>query len=136
MTNKDLAVYPAIFFYENEGVTVTFPDLPGCITCGETEEEAIYMAKDALGCFITACEALGDTIPQPSKPSDVVTKDSETVFLVDAWLPIFREEKRMGSVKKNVTVPVWLNSLAEKANLNFSQILQAGIKSSLGIREQ
>jgi hypothetical protein len=56
------------------------------------------------------------------------------VCLVEAWLPIFREEQRAGSIKKNVTVPIWLNSIAEKANLNFSQILQAGLKHTLGIK--
>jgi post-segregation antitoxin (ccd killing protein) len=56
--------------------------------------------------------------------------------LVDVWLPIFREERRAGSVKKNVTVPLWLNVLAEKAGLNFSQVLQAGLKSSLGIQDR
>jgi hypothetical protein len=51
-----------------------------------------------------------------------------------AWLPIFREEQRAGSIKKNVTVPIWLNALAEKADLNFSQILQEGLKHTPGIK--
>lgn len=136
MNKKDIAIYPAIFEYADDGVTITFPDLPGCISCADSQEEALYMAKDVLGVFITACESLGDAIPAPSKGSDIKTEPDQSVFMIDVWLPIYREEKRAGSVKKNVTVPVWLNSLAEKQNLNFSQILQAGLKASLGIQDR
>lgn len=136
MNKKDIAIYPAIFEYADDGVTITFPDLPGCISCADSQEEALYMAKDVLGVFITACESLGDAIPAPSKGSDIKTEQAQSVFMIDVWLPIYREEKRSGSVKKNVTVPVWLNSLAEKQNLNFSQILQAGLKASLGIQDR
>jgi hypothetical protein len=94
------------------------------------------MAKDVLGVFITACESLGYTIPVPSKGTDIKAEPGQSVFMIDVWLPIYREEKRSGSVKKNVTIPVWLNSLAEKQKLNFSQILQAGIKASLGIQDR
>ena len=136
MNKKDLAIYPAIFEYADDGITIIFPDLPGCISCADSQEETLYMAKDVLGVFITACESLGDTIPAPSKGSDIKTGPGHSVFMIDVWLPIYREEKRSGSVKKNVTVPVWLNSLAEKQNLNFSQVLQAGLKASLGIQDR
>lgn len=59
----------------------------------------------------------------------------ESLFMVYVWLPIYRDEKRSGSVKKSVTVPVWLNTLAERADHNFSQILQAGLKDALSIRD-
>ncbi len=136
MNKKDIAIYPAIFEYAEDGITITFPDLLGCISCAESQEEAIYMAKDVLGVFITACESLGDTIPVASKGTDIKAEPGQSVFMIDVWLPIYREEKRSGSVKKNVTIPVWLNSLAEKQKLNFSQILQAGIKASLGIQDR
>ena len=136
MNKKDLAIYPAIFEYAEDGITITFPDLPGCISCAGSQEEALYMAKDVLGVFITACESLGDVIPAPSKGSDIKIGQGHSVFMIDVWLPIYREEKRSGSVKKNVTVPVWLNSLAEKQNLNFSQVLQAGLKASLGVQDR
>ncbi len=130
------AVYPAIFSHDNDGITITFPDLPGCISCAQTDEEALHMARDALGAWIVATEDLVEPVPPPSRISDLHPDPNEAVCLVDAWLPIFREERRAGSVKKNVTVPLWLNVLAEKAGLNFSQILQAGLKSSLGIQDR
>lgn len=137
MKNKNVtAVYPAIFSHADDGITITFPDLPGCISCAQTDEEALHMARDALGAWIVATEDLGELVPRPSKTSDLHPGTNEAVCLVDVWLPIFREERRAGSVKKNVTVPLWLNVLAEKAGLNFSQVLQAGLKSSLGIQDR
>nr|WP_290912190.1 type II toxin-antitoxin system HicB family antitoxin [Anoxybacillus sp.] len=45
---KDRYIYPAIFDYDSDGICVEFPDLPGCFTCGDKEEEALQMAKEAL----------------------------------------------------------------------------------------
>jgi predicted RNase H-like HicB family nuclease len=131
---REFAVYPAVFDHGKDGITITFPDLPGAISCADTEEDALFMAKDALGAWIVANEDLGAAIPKPSKIAKVECAPGQSVCLIEAWLPIFREEQRAGSIKKNVTVPIWLNALAEKANLNFSQILQAGLKHTLGIK--
>jgi predicted RNase H-like HicB family nuclease len=136
MDKREFAVYPALFSSGDDGITITFPDLPGAISCADAEEEALFMAKDALGAWIVASEDIGNPIPAPSKLADITCGPSQSVCLIEAWLPVFREERRTGSVKKNVTVPIWLNALAEKANLNFSQILQAGIKHTLGIQDK
>ncbi len=131
---KDLTIYPAIFEYAPDGIDISFPDLPGCLSCAGTDEEALFMARDALGTFLVACEDLGKPIPGPSRA--IRTGENQVVHLVDVWLPFFRDREHSGSVKKNVTVPAWLNSLAEQAGLNFSQVLQAGIKASLGIQDR
>ena len=131
---REFAVYPALFEHGKDGITITFPDLPGAISCADTEEDALFMARDALGAWTVTNEDLGAAMPEPSKVSDIECGPGQSVCLIEAWLPIFREEQRAGSVKKNVTVPIWLNTLAEKANLNFSQILQAGLKHTLGIK--
>lgn len=133
MKKEDIAVYPAIFELENSSYTIIFPDLPGCISCAESEYEAVIMARDALGAWLAACESLGKEPPKPSAIIDIQLGENQSICLIDAWIPIFREENRTGSVKKNLTVPAWLNALAEKEGLNFSQILQAGLKSTLGI---
>jgi len=46
---KDKYVYPAIFSYDNDGISVEFPDLPGCYTCAENTDEAIMMAQRCYG---------------------------------------------------------------------------------------
>jgi predicted RNase H-like HicB family nuclease len=45
---KDRYIYPAILSFDADGISVEFPDLPGCYTCGSTQDEAYDMAKDAL----------------------------------------------------------------------------------------
>ena len=45
------------------GYTVTVPSLPGCVTFGETVDEAIKMAKEAIQLFLESLEAHGDPIP-------------------------------------------------------------------------
>ena len=54
---------------EGGGWLITFPDLPGCMSDGETPEEAIQNGKDALECWISACEEAGRKIPQPGTSS-------------------------------------------------------------------
>ena len=49
---------------EEGGYTVTVPALPGCVTQGETIEEAIVMAKDAIRLFIETLMAEGQLVPQ------------------------------------------------------------------------
>jgi antitoxin HicB len=50
---------------EGGGYLIEFPDLPGCISDGETVDEAIANGKDALFCWIETAKQHGDEIPQP-----------------------------------------------------------------------
>lgn len=63
---KDKYVFPAIFSYDDDGVSVEFPDLPGCYTCANSTEEALKMAKDALGLHIYGLEQDNEILPLPS----------------------------------------------------------------------
>ena len=59
-------IYPAIFTYDPRGTAVEFPDLPGCVTCGETAEEAFWMAQDALEGYLSILEEDREPIPTPT----------------------------------------------------------------------
>lgn len=61
--------YTAVFVYDVDGITVIFPDLPGCITCGETRDVALDMAKDAMDGWLETCKYLGRGIPKSTKIS-------------------------------------------------------------------
>ena len=69
MQNK--YIYPAIFDFDEDGITVTFPDLPGCITCGDNQEEALKNAKEVLELYMYSLEEDNETIPQPSNILDL-----------------------------------------------------------------
>jgi antitoxin HicB len=45
------------------GYTVIVPSLPGCVTYGDTVEEAIEMAKEAIGLYLESLKAHGEEIP-------------------------------------------------------------------------
>jgi antitoxin HicB len=52
---------------EGEGYLVTFPDLPGCMSDGDTEEEAIENAKGAFNAWMETNKHWKKPIPVPSK---------------------------------------------------------------------
>ena len=54
---------------EGGGYLIEFPDLPGCMSDGETIEEAVTHGKDAMDGWIDACKKLGRPVPSPSIPA-------------------------------------------------------------------
>ncbi|MCD9026065.1 type II toxin-antitoxin system HicB family antitoxin [Cohnella silvisoli] len=135
MSKKDVYRYWAVLHYAPEGVSVRFPDLPGCFTSGDTAEQAHVEAKEALGGFLCIMENEGDDIPDPSSLDTIMRQleEDEAVCEVRVYMPTVREAMESRAVKKTLTVPKWLNDEAERNGLNFSAILQDGIKRSLGI---
>lgn len=119
-------VYPAIFTpYEDNsgGYVVTFPDLPGCVTGGDTIEEALYMAEDAASGWILDELEQGNVIPKASSIDSIVIEEG---FLNIIHLDIEAYSEKYGKkfIRKNLTIPAWLNTFAEKNNINFSKVLQ------------
>lgn len=130
---KDRYVFPALFEYEGDDINVSFPDLPGCLTFGKSEEEAIFNAKEALEGYLYVLESDNDEIPEPSKVKDIERSVNEVVVLVDVWMPLVRDQESNKAVKKTLTIPKWLNDVAEQNNVNYSHLLQAALKKHLGI---
>lgn len=130
---KDRYVFPAIFEYCEESYTVTFPDLPGCITEGKDVDEALKMAKEAMELHIYNMEDDKEKIPMPSKPENIKLPKHSFTSLVEVWMPPVRNEMRNEYIKKTLTIPKWLNDIALKRKLNFSQLLQTAVKSKLGL---
>ena len=127
-------VYPACFYEEDDGgYSVEVPDLLGCYTQADTLENAIEMAQDAaLGWILTTIEE-EEQIPQSSKMEDIELSNGrgfKTLLLLD----IDQYTQKYGSkqsVKKTLTIPMWLNKRAEKIGINFSQTLQDALLSKI-----
>lgn len=130
---KDYYIYPAVFNYEDKQITISFPDLPGCFSCGKDDQDALFMAKDALGLYLVSAEEDGEELTAPSKLNDIDLKKNERAVLIEVNMPLFRETVQNTSVKKTLTIPKWINDLAEKNKVNFSQVLQTALKNVLGI---
>lgn len=125
--------YPAIFSYEDNGISIKFPDLPGCLPCGSNEIEAITNAQEALGLHIFGMEQDKETIPTPTPIIKVKQPKNSAVILVTTFMPAIRDNAINKSVKKTLTIPAWLNYKAENANVNFSKLLQDSLIKYLGI---
>lgn len=118
-------VYPALFspWEEGDGYTVEFPDLPGCVTEGETLAQAIEMAQDAASGWILGELEDGNPIPQASAPSSLSAASDEFVSVVVLDMDAYAEKYGSKAVRKNLTIPAWLNTFAEQQHINFSQVL-------------
>lgn len=128
---KDTYEYVAIFDYAEDAINIYFPDLPGCLSCADTTKEALKNAQEAMGLYITCLEDEGLEIPEPTPLEEIKYKENEKPILVSVWMPLVRNEVEIVSVKKTLTIPAWLNKLAEESNINFSKVLQAGLKEVL-----
>lgn len=122
-------VYPAVFTLEKDGsYSVEFRDLEGCYTCGDNLEEAIEMAEDVLALVLYEYEADNRAIPEPSERNNIVLSENQFVNFILGDTLEYRKRFNKKSVRKNVTIPEWLNEEAEKLNFNFSQILQEALE--------
>ena len=134
---QDRYVYPAFFCYDLPGqVGVVFPDLPGCVSQGDDDTDALRMAKEALSLHLYGMERDGDDIPDPTSPLKLSPDEDQAVVLIDVFMPVFRERMNDRTVKKVVFVPSWLALEAENAKLDFSQILQDELMDRLGIQRE
>jgi len=135
MNKPDKYKYPALLgFDEPTGrYYILFPDLPGCTTTGDTEEETLSNAKEAMSLHLFGMEDDGDEIPSPSSIVGLKGESDETAVIVEIWMPSFRERMETKAVNKTVTLPGWLDKVGKAANLNYSQILQDGIMERLGV---
>ena len=125
-------VYPVIFEEAEEGgYNVTVPDISGTFTCGDDMADAIYMAEDVIAMMLADYEDEKKTIPVPSKIEDI--KTDGIISLVVADTDEWRKLVDNRAVKKTLSIPSWLNAKAEKAGLNFSQVLQEALCSKLGV---
>lgn len=122
-------VYPAVFHpNEDDGsVTVTFPDLPGCITEGKSLENALYMAQDALSVWLEYAIDNKESIPAASSRQDMTLETGEFVNLIRA------EVRDNRAVRRTVSIPKWMDDKVSEAGLSLSRVLQDALKERLNV---
>ena len=124
--------YPAIFTYDknDKSYIVDFIDLKGCSTFGSSIDEAYIMAQDALGLYLSDLE----NFPKPTIPyNHIKLEDNQFISIIEIDLSEYRKKYSNISVKKTLSIPCWLNTIAEKKDINFSQLLQKALKKELNI---
>jgi predicted RNase H-like HicB family nuclease len=118
--------YPAIFYPwdDGQGYTVEVPDLPGCVSEGATLAEAIIMGTDAASGWVLTELEDGKPAPKASSIEDIHPEDSGFISILVLDMDIYAEKYGNKAMRKNLTIPAWLNTFAEANHINFSQVLQ------------
>lgn len=119
--------YPACFYpdEEKEGAyAVVVPDLPGCVSGGDTLADAILMGTDAASGWVLDELEDGNPAPKASSLESIVPESGGFVSMLVLDMDAYAEQYGKKAVRKNLTIPAWLNTFAENSHINFSQVLQ------------
>ncbi|MEE0210598.1 MAG: type II toxin-antitoxin system HicB family antitoxin [Negativibacillus sp.] len=129
--------YPIVMTPEKDFVIVFVPDF-NINTQGKNIPDAIEMARDAIGLMGIDMQDDGKELPKVSNIADIQAEapSNSIASLVDVDFGEYRRKNDMRTVKKNCTIPSWLNFEAEQAGVNFSAILQAALKRELHITDK
>ena len=121
-------IYPAIFHPNNDGsYTITYPDLPGCISEGKTLGNAMHMAQSALTQWIEYLKDKKQEIPSASSVKAIKTADDEFINLIRA------DVKDGRAVKRTVSIPKWMDDQVAETGLSLSRVLQDALRDKLNI---
>lgn len=134
--NKKYYSFPAFFYYDDDGISIEFPDLPGCLPCAANSEEVFQNAKEALGLHLFGMEQDNETIPEPTPIAQLHPDEGGVIAMVEVFMPAVRDRINNKVVKKTLTIPAWLNRVAEAEGVNFSQVLQDSLKSYLQLQNR
>jgi len=89
---KDRYVFTAVLHFDDDGISIEYPDLPGCISCADTVAEAKANALEALELHLYCSEKYGDEIPEPTNYFEWDLKDNEIPLMVEVFMPAVRKE--------------------------------------------
>lgn len=124
--------YPAVFLKEQIGYSVRIPDIDGCFSEGDTMNEACKNALEAIGLNLEDCKAY----PAPSEPDKITLGKDEFIVMLEFDMLDYLRRNDTKAVKKTLTIPSWLNSIAEENHINFSSVLQTALKKQLNISDR
>lgn len=119
------SVYPIILTKYSDGYLVTIPDFD-INTEGSDLAEAIFMARDAIGLMGIQYQDMSKPLPEAFSHSYTLG-ENDIQTLVDVDFDNYRKKHDNRMVKKNCTIPYYLNVEAEKRGLNFSRLLQEAL---------
>ena len=125
--------YPAIFHKDENSYWVDFPDLNGCVSDGANIEEAYGNAQEALGLYLDKEGDIFDrNINEPSEISTVIKENkNDVVMFVEYDSVEYAKKYKNKAIKKTLSIPEWLNDIAVKENINFSNVLQEALIKKL-----
>lgn len=126
------SAYPVVISKTDDGYFVTIPDFE-INTQGEDVADAMVMARDAIELMGITFEDDGKPLPKPGTVKAEKEFDDDIITLVDVDFTAYRKKLDDRAVRKNCTIPYWLNVEAEKNNVNFSRVLQDALMEKLHV---
>ncbi len=124
MNKKTLLTYLAIFTRRRWRYWAQFIDLKGCYSDGKTLAEAMENAKEAMGLYL---EVLEEYPKCTMDIKDIKLQENQIISFVTIDLVEHKRKYENKSVKKTLSIPAWLNTIAEREKVNFSQVLQKAL---------
>jgi predicted RNase H-like HicB family nuclease len=116
----------------DKGYGAFFPDVPGCISCGDDFDHAPKMGKEALELHIYGMEKDGETAPERSDAIPELDR-GDLVVPVSIYPDLVKVELDNRQEKTTITLPHWLKAMAEKEGINYSRLLETAIRDTLNI---
>ena len=122
-------IYPAVFYpcKDKEGYTVIVPDLPGCVSEGDNLADAILMGTDAASGWILDELEDGKQVPIASSPADIEVEEGGIVNLLVLDMDAYAEKYGEKAVRKNISIPAYMNTYVERNDISLSQLAQEAI---------
>lgn len=125
-----MLLYPCIITQEDNIYYANFPDLENVFTDGETLEEVVENAKDVLKGMLFSMYKNDVEVPKPKRYR---AKDDEILIYIEIWVEPLKDKANQQAIKKTLSIPKWLNDMAEQKSVNFSSVLQYALKQELGL---
>lgn len=135
---KNRYSFVAIFSYDTDGISIKFPDLPGCYSCADKDdtEMALKNAKEALGLHLFGMEQDDEEIPTPTFIKDIHLEAGQIPVMIEVFMPAIRERNNSKFVKKTLSLPSWLSAAADADDVNCSKVFQNALIEYLGLQQK
>lgn len=133
-------VYPVVIQKQkdkNEPYRLVYvPDFD-TYTEGDTIADCIGMARDLIGLnCLSLNEDDNKPFPTASNIEDIKCKNNEFITLVDVDYDEYKKQHSTKSVRRNVTLPSWINYAADKSGINVSALLAKALKEELNLSDK
>lgn len=118
----------------NDYYLVKFPDIPNCFTDGDNMADAILKGEDALSLILWGMEKDNETIPVPSAADKIQVPAGAILTYIAADTEPVSQINDTRAVRKNVSIPAWLDYFATSNNISLSNFLQKALIREYGLQ--
>ena len=127
--------YPVVFdFSEQDVIQIKMPNFSDEVNIVDAEEDKIKAAQEILAMTIADYEDRKIKLPEPLKIDEIEVKENQQLVFINVWMPYYRSQIKIEYVKKNLTIPTWLDQLAKSRHVNYSALLVKALKEELKIK--